>query len=360
MKLGARIFFCYIFIFAVCFYYPINWVVENLRTRYFEGVEDPMVDQANILAAIVGHQIETGQFDPDKLYSVFEKIYARTISAKIYDFVKTDVDMQVYITDTKGTVIFDSVNSEKISEDYSEWRDVYLTLIGEYGARTTRKNPEDENSSVLYVAAPIKAKGKMAGVLTVGKPAENINDFIRGAKPQIFRVGILALMAAIMFSLLASVWITRPIKRLTHYANDISEGKRVDFPKLDHSEIGEMGTAFKSMKEALEGKKYVEKYVQTLTHEIKSPLSAIRGAAELLEEKMQPDQRTRFLSNIRNESNRIKEIVDRLLELSALENLKILPKVENISLQFSGQNNSGEQTANAFKETLGSGCQDSR
>jgi len=332
MKLGARIFFCYILIFTVCFYYPINWVAENLRTRYFEGVEDPMVDQANILAGIVGHQMETDQFDPDKLYSVFEKVYARSISAKIYDFVKTDVDMQIYITNTKGTIIFDSVNRENISADYSKWRDVHLTLNGEYGARTTRKDPEDEKSSVLYVAAPIKVNEKMAGVLAVGKPAENINDFIRGAKPQIFRVGILALMIAIMFSLFASVWITRPIKRLTHYANDIREGKRVEFPKLDRSEIGEMGAAFESMKEALEGKKYVEKYVQTLTHEIKSPLSAIRGAAELLEEKMPLEQRTRFLSNIRNESNRIKDIVDRLLELSALENLKILPKVENISL----------------------------
>ena len=76
----------------------------------------------------------------------------------------------------------------------------------------------------------------------------------------------------------------------------------------------------------------MEQYVQTLTHEIKSPLSAIRGAAELLEEKMQPEQRARFLSNIRNEAHRIQQIVDRLLELSELENLKILRKIENVSV----------------------------
>ena len=70
----------------------------------------------------------------------------------------------------------------------------------------------------------------------------------------------------------------------------------------------------------------------SLTHVIKRALSAFRGAAELLVDSLRPEQRTRFLSNIRNESNRIKDIVDRLLELSALENLKILPKVENISL----------------------------
>jgi two-component system sensor histidine kinase CreC len=331
MKLGARIFFCYILIFAVCFYYPIDWVVKNLRTRYLESVEDPLVDQANILAGIVGLEMETDRFDPKKLYTAFETIYNRSLSAEIYDMVKTQVDMQIYITDTNGTLIFDSKNNANVGKDYSKWRDVRLTLEGRYGARTTRSDLEDPTSSVLYVATPLMVKGKIAGVVTVGKPTTNINNFLTDAKPRIFHVGILSLMAAAVFSLLASVWITRPIKRLTDYANGVRQGKRMEFPKLGHSEIGEMGTAFQKMQEALEGKKYVEQYIQTLTHEIKSPLSAIRGAAELLEEKMQPEQRARFLSNICNEAHRIQQIVDRLLELSELENLKILRKIENIS-----------------------------
>jgi len=92
-----------------------------------------------------------------------------------------------------------------------------------------------------------------------------------------------------------------------------------------------MGNAFAKMQETLEGKKYVEQYVQNLTHEIKSPLSAIRGAAELLEEEMPPEQQARFLSNIRQEANRIQEMVDRMLELSALENQKILENMECLS-----------------------------
>lgn len=331
MKLGARIFFCYILIFAVCFYYPIDWVVKNLRTRYLESVEDPLVDQANILAGIVGLEMETDRFDSKKLYTAFETIYNRSLSADIYDMVKTKVDMQIYITNANGTLIFDSKNKANVGKDYSKWRDVRLTLEGQYGARTTKSDPDDPTSSVLYVATPLMVKGKIAGVVTVGKPTTNINNFLTDAKPRIFHVGILSLMAAAVFSLLASVWITRPIKRLTHYADGVRQGKRMEFPKLGHSEIGEMGTAFEKMQEALEGKKYVEQYVQTLTHEIKSPLSAIRGAAELLEEKMQPEQRARFLSNICNEAHRIQQIVDRLLELSELENLKILRKIENIS-----------------------------
>jgi len=331
MKLRTRIFFCYLLIFVVCFYYPIDWMLENLRTRYLEGVEDPLVDQANILAAIIGLEMEADQFAHDKWSEAFDNAYARKLSARIYELVKTQVDMQIYITDASGKIIFDSENKEKLGADYSKWRDVLLTLQGQYGARTTRKDPDDPASSVLFVAAPIMVNGKTAGVLTVAKPTTNVNSFLENAKLQIRNVGALSVMAAILLSFIVSRWITRPIGRLTAYANDTRQGKRVAFPRLDQSEIGEMGKAFEKMQEALEGKRYVEQYVQTLTHEIKSPLSAIRGAAELLEEEMAPEQRTRFLSNIRNEANRIQDIVDRMLELSELENKKILQKMERIS-----------------------------
>jgi len=331
MRLGTRIFFCYLVIFVICFSYPINWVLDNLRARYLEGVEEPLVDQAHILATMVGDEMQADRFDPDKWYQVFEHAGSRPLSAKIYHLVKTDMDMRIYLTDTAGRVIFDSKNRKNVGADYSGWRDVYLTLQGKYGARSTPENIEDPASKVLYVAAPVRVDDAIAGVLTVAKPTTSINNFLKNAKPQIFKIGLLAAGVAIFLSYIVSLWITRPIKRLTGYANDISQGKRVAFPRLDRSEIGEMGNAFAKMQETLEGKKYVEHYVQKLTHEVKSPLSAIRGAAELLEEKMSLEQRSRFLSNIRHEANRIQIIVDRMLELSALENRKILKKMERLS-----------------------------
>jgi len=153
--------------------------------------------------------------------------------------------------------------------------------------------------------------------------AEGVSEFVYSTV-----VGISA-ATAVLFSVLVAAWMSQPIKRLTRYAHDVREGKRVPMPPLDRSEIGEMGTAFERMRESLEGKNYVEHYVQTLTHEIKSPLAAIREAAELLEEEhMELEQQARFLANISSEANRIQDFVERLLELSALENLKILEERE--------------------------------
>ena len=169
-------------------------------------------------------------------------------------------------------------------------------------------------------------------MLTVGKPTTNITWFVENAKLQIVGIALLALVAAGLLGFLASRWITVPIKRLTDYANAVRDGERIDFPMLGKSEIKEMGHAFEKMQEALEGKRYVEQYIQNLTHEIKSPLSAIRGAAELLQEPMPDQQRQRFLANISNESLRIQKIIDRMLDLSVLESRSKLSDIERVAI----------------------------
>jgi two-component system sensor histidine kinase CreC len=77
----------------------------------------------------------------------------------------------------------------------------------------------------------------------------------------------------------------------------------------------------------------VSDYVQTFTHEVKSPLSAIRGAAELLQETAMPQhERERFLVNITRETQRIQEIVDRMMELTALETRRVLERTKPVAL----------------------------
>ena len=61
-----------------------------------------------------------------------------------------------------------------VGQDYSRWNDVYLTLRGEYGARSSRSDPDDANSSVMHVGAPIRDNGKLIGVVTVAKPNSSL------------------------------------------------------------------------------------------------------------------------------------------------------------------------------------------
>ncbi len=98
-------------------------------------------------------------------------------------------------------------------------------------------------------------------------------------------------------------------------------GARPPFPRLSAAEIRDLGVAFDEMRAELEGKNYIEGYVQTLTHELKSPLSSIRGAAELLDDDMADDRRKKFHRTIRDETGRIDAIIERLLQLNNVETI---------------------------------------
>ena len=333
MKLGAFVFLAYVAILALCFAYPLAQIGGGLRTAYLESAEEPLVDIANILAAIVGQTAEREKFNADEFYRVFEDARGRNVAAQIYEMRKDKVDLSVYITDAKGIVLFDSDDRETIGRDYSQWRDVELTLKGEYGARIRRDPKAPNSAAALYVAAPVLVSGEIAGVLTVIKPTINITAFINAAMPQIFKISALSLAAAIVLSLAVSIWLTQQVGRLTRYANDVREGLRVPFPKLAPTELKTMGAAFERMREALAGQAYVKQYVETLTHEIKSPISAIRGASEILEDpSLAPEQRAHFLSNIQSETRRIQELVDRMLKLTELESRPALSSTSPVLL----------------------------
>lgn len=332
MKLGLRIFLFYLTIFAACLYFTTDWIWTTLRTRYMESVEEPLVDSANLLASLVERDMARPDFNFADLEASLDRAHSRVLSARIYDLQKSAVDLQLYITDAAGKVVLDTRRPKAVGQDYSRFHDVKHTLEGRYGARATLRNPNDPFSTSLYVAAPIYRAGRVNGVLTVVEPTASIDAFLQLARPAFIRSGLLTIGVAALLSLALSYLLTRPIDRLARYADGIRLGKRPPFPKLGRTEIADLGLALRRMQEALEGRQYAEEYVQTLTHELKSPLSAIRGAAELLQEGVPPQQQARFIVNIRNEAERIARIVDRMLELARLENRREKPEMEPVEL----------------------------
>ena len=123
----------------------------------------------------------------------------------------------------------------------------------------------------------------------------------------------------LLLVVIVSVWLVRPFGVIADYVRYVRASASFSLPRLGRRALGAIGAAYDEMRDALAGRNYVADYVQTFTHEIKSPLSAIRGAAELLQEPMADADRARFLANIARETQRIQEIVDRMMELTALE-----------------------------------------
>jgi len=339
VTIRTRIIVGMLIIVVAGFFYLTNWVVDDLRPHYMKSMEESLVDESVLLASIVEVMVEKNTIPTERLREAFAQAGSRSFDAAIYDLVKTRTNIRVYITDTSGTVLFDSDNGGDEGKNYSQWNDVKRTLEGKYGARTSHSVPGDQSTSVLYVAAPIRCDGSIIGVLTVCKPSGSVSFFIDKARNKIIVAGCIVGVGVLIVSAALSIWVTAPIKRLTAYARDVRDGKPVPLPRLGlsshlgRSEVGIMGKALDEMRQSLEGRKYIEQYVQTVTHEIKGPIAAIRGAAELIDETMPAADRAHFIDNIRVEAERMQNSVDRLLELAALENRSALRQRETFDLR---------------------------
>jgi two-component system sensor histidine kinase CreC len=335
MRIGLRILLGYFVIVALAALLLGRVFVQEVKPGVRQAMEDTLADTANVLAELASDDLIAGTIDSGRFAQRVRALGERDIGAEIWGFEKRVASYRIYVTDARGRVVFDS-SGRDVGKDYSRWNDVYLTLRGRYGARSTRSDPDDDASSVMHVAAPIRDGEAIVGVLTVAKPNQTIAPFIERSQAVIMRWGLLLLGVALLVGLLAAWWLSRQLGGLRRYANAVTAGERVALPR-SAGEFGDLGRALETMRERLEGKQYVEQYVHALTHELKGPLAAIRGSAELLDtpagaQPMPDADRARFVATIREQGARLSQMIDKLLALAAVEYRQRIEHPESVGV----------------------------
>jgi two-component system sensor histidine kinase CreC len=327
-----RIFIGILLIYAAGIAFVLYRVLADLDPRYRESAEESLVETAQVMASLVEQDAKDGAIDVSRLQPLFRSVYARPFEAQIFSVTKRRVELRLYVMDRSGRVLYDSLG-QATGADFSQWRDVRLALRGDYGARTSPDVEHDPDTSVMYVSTPVRWNDDIIGAVSVGKPVQSFGQFVEAARRKTLFVGGVSAVAVVLFAIIMSVWLVRPFGLIADYARYVRSQRRLSLPRLGRRALGVIGAAYDEMRDALAGRNYVADYVQTLTHEVKSPLSAIRGAAELLQEPgMPPEQRQKFLANITRETQRIQEMVDRMMELTALEQRRSLEHVEIVRL----------------------------
>ena len=330
MSRRSRLFAAIVALYVAAVSLLLYRVSLDIDPRYRESAEESLVDTANLLATLLERQAYAGVIQTEELERTLEHVGKRPLDARIFQIQKKAVVLHVYVTDSQGTVLFDSAGRDA-GKDYRGWRDVSLTLAGQYGARTTLADPDDPSSAVMYVGAAIRERASpdsedaIVGMVSVGKPVAAFSPFVANARQKLFIAGGIAVASFALLLLIVTVWLVRPFGLVT------------DLWRVVRSRQGGVGrvlnpfrVAFNDMRDALAGRSYVDEYVATLTHEIKSPLAAIRGAAELLREPVPEDARIRFTRNIEEQVARAQDLVDRMLELSSLERRGVLGQREPV------------------------------
>jgi two-component system, OmpR family, sensor histidine kinase CreC len=331
LSLTTRLFIVYTLFVVLSGWFVLRLVFEEVKPAVRQSTEETLVDSANLLAEILREDLVAGRLAQGSMARILETYGKRHPGAQIWGIRKNEVTHRIYVTDARGIVLLDSAGKD-VGADYSRWNDVYLTLRGQYGARSTETVPGDERSTVMYVAAPVRDGDRIVGVVTVAKPNYSVQPFIERAERRLAGLAVLLIVAGLATGAALSWWLSRSIRRLTHFADAVTAGERPAVPALPGHELDRLARALDTMRDRLEGKAYVERYVQTLTHELKSPLAAIQGASELLRQDLPADQRRRFLDNIDIEAARLHSLSERLLHLAQIEQRRGLGETEVVPL----------------------------
>lgn len=327
-----RIFTAILVIYVVVIAFLLYRVLNDLDPRYRESAEESLVETSQLMASLVEQDVKGGAIDTSRVAALFDAVQHRNFEAHIFSVTKQHVDLRLIVVDDKAHVLFDS-SGRQTGADFSLWRDIALALRGEYGARTTADEGQGHELGVMYVAAPVRSNGKVVGAVSVGKPVQSFGQFVQAARHKTLYVGAMSALAGILLALLVSVWLAR-LGLVSDYWRFLRSQQRFSVPRSVAYARTMLRDAFDEMRDALAGRNYVADYVQTLTHELKSPLSAIRGAAELLQDPaMPPAERARFLGHVTHEAQRIQQVVDRMMELTALEARRSLERVQDVPLR---------------------------
>lgn len=296
---------------------------KSIRPAAQRVVEDTLVDTSRLLAVLFGAQFGTqisqNNLDNKAVNQALDNAFVddNQWQTPIWFHHKTKSQFHIYLTDHMGKVIYDSRNIA-VGRDFSRWNDVYLTLRGKYGVRSTRLDPNDEQSSVMYVASPITdSQGRLIGVVSVGKPVSTLLPYINASRDEMLKTMLSIATLGILISALMAWWLRHSINAVNQYTQQLGNTTPPHFYLA--KELNELITTIDTMKHTIENKAYVTDYVHTLTHELKSPLTAIRASGELLGEDLSDVERAQFSQTVLQQSDKLQQLVERLLVIAKLE-----------------------------------------
>lgn len=316
-----RIWFAFGLVIVLASTLAIYQLQKTIKPSAQRVVEDTLVDISRILAvslrpAVVSGQIYQRDFQQDLAQS-FAPYNPTQPNFPVWYDQKTQSQLHVYITNQKGVVIYDSQN-QAVGKDFSRWNDVYLTLQGKYGARSSKQNPMIADSSVMYVASPIlNQNGELIGVVSVGKPVLSLLPYINLSRDEILKTMLYVAGLGLLFTGLMAWWLRYSIQTINRYTQNLASTPPPHF--YLGKELNELGIAINEMKNTIENKAYVTDYVHTLTHELKSPLTAIRASGELLGDDLPAKHREQFSQTILQQSEKLQTFVEKLLVIAKLE-----------------------------------------
>lgn len=208
--------------------------------------------------------------------------------------------------------------NEVIAQSYSDEFEIALR-----GGEAASQRFSDRGQRVISVSVPISHVSAVVGVLTL--EANDIEMIVRAERAALIPFIGVAMLVALVTSVLLTLGIARPLRRLAIAADRVRTGQseRLHLPKFikRKDEIGQLAQAVDAMTDSLlERITANEQFAADVAHELKNPLTSIRSAVETAEMvKDDPVASEKLRTLIAKDVQRLDRLITDISNASRLE-----------------------------------------
>jgi signal transduction histidine kinase len=142
----------------------------------------------------------------------------------------------------------------------------------------------DETGKLRVLTEPVVVGGARIGTFRVADPLTSVDQALESLRNRFIAVGLGALLLSVIIAIWLANLISRPLRRMAAVASAVDSGDlshRIDYTGDD--EVGTLADAFNHMLDRLEsGFRHQREFVSDASHELRSPLTVLRGRIEQL------------------------------------------------------------------------------
>lgn len=229
---------------------------------------------------------------------------------------------RVLIVNKDKTVIADSATTGSLVGKKLEQSLVDTARTGSVGDNVIT-DPE-QGTRIMYLAFPVASEKKeILGVVFFSSSLKAIDVTLNNFKIAIWVALLVLLVVAWLVTWALSQRIAKPVQELTAAAEQVASGNLSRRVKIESDdEVGRLAKTFNYMGEHLQESDTLQRnFIADVSHELKTPLTSVRGFIEVLQEGAYKDPKTclRSLKSVDEEVVRLSHLVNDLLELSKME-----------------------------------------
>ena len=301
----------YKFILGYLFFGLLGFVTiatfsSKLTYRYrLNEKAEALYDEANLIASSYSSVYQGQKQD---LASVSPQMEA----------VATFLKAEIWITDSNGTIIADSKNSDHAGSRI-EGFDPTATgnrpyCIGRYYDMFTY--------DVMSVCAPITGNYDTYGYVILHLPISQIQKASYGSLNIVYITSLIIFGLSLIILLVFTNTVYFPLKKITEGANEYAAGNLTYQIELhSHDEMGYLAATLNYMSDELSKmEEYQRTFIANVSHDFRSPLTSIKGYLEaIIDGTIPPEMHEKYLNRVITETERLNKLTQGMLTLNSLD-----------------------------------------